>query len=175
MKKLTLIIVTIALLCTLSLALFACNNTNTDNTTESGDVSGEISGDVSGEVIPDPQTMTLVLLEGDYVEEFTVDLDKLAASAQKSTGLIAVLDYLKQTENLTYSTDSTGFLTQVNEIKQEDNKYIYLYTSVAKDENLNQYASSIEYKGKKYPDSGVGAKDMTIEKDCMIIISVIIW
>ena len=175
MKKLTLIIVTIALLCTLSLALFACNNTNTDNTTESGDVSGEISGDVSGEVIPDPQTMTLVLLEGGYVEEFTVDLDKLAASAQKSTGLIAVLDYLKQTENLTYSTDSTGFLTQVNEIKQEGNKYIYLYTSVAKDENLNQYASSIEYKGKKYPDSGVGAKDMTIEKDCVIIISVIIW
>lgn len=156
MKKLTLIIVTIALLCTLSLALFACTDPDTPD---------YASGD----------TMTLVLLEGDYVEEFTVDLEKFAASAQKSEGLLAVLDYLKQTEDLTYTTDASGLLTQVNEIKQEGNKYVYLYTSVAKDEDLTQYASSIEYKGKTYPDSGVGAKDMTIEKDCVIIISVIVW
>ncbi len=155
MKKLTLIIVTIALLCTLSLALFACTDpANSDDNTG---------------------TMTLVLLEDDYVEEFTVDLDKLAASEQNSEGLLAVLDYLKQTEDLTYTTDASGFLTQVNEIKQEGNKYIYLYTSVAKDEDLTQYASSIEYNGKKYPNSGVGAKEMTIEKDCVIIISVIVW
>ena len=155
MKKLLTVILTLALLCTLSLALFACTDPATpgDNTS----------------------TMTLVLLDGDYVEEFTVDLDKLASSEQKSKGLLAVLDYLKQTENLTYTADSTGFLTQVNEIKQEGNKYIYLYTSVAKDEDLTQYASSIEYKGKKYSNSGVGAKDMTIEKDCVIIISVIVW
>lgn len=153
MKKLLTVILTLALLCTLSLALFACTDPAT----------------------PGEKTMTLVLLDGDYVEEFTVDLDKLASSEQKSKGLLAVLDYLKQTENLTYTADSTGYLTQVNEIKQEGNKYIYLYTSVAKDEDLTQYASSIEYKGKKYSNSGVGAKDMTIEKDCVIIISVIVW
>lgn len=162
MKKLLTVILTLALLCTLSLALFACTDPATP-------------GDTSGDVEPVEKTMTLVLLEGDYVEEFTVDLDKLASSEQKSKGLLAVLDYLKQTENLTYSTDSTGLLTQVNEIKQEDNKYVFLYTSVAKDEDLTQYASSIEYKGKKYSSSGVGAKDMTIEKDCVIIISVIVW
>lgn len=162
MKKLLTVILTLALLCTLSLALFACTDPATP-------------GDTSGDVEPVEKTMTLVLLEGDYIEEFTVDLDKLASSEQKSKGLLAVLDYLKQTENLTYSTDSTGLLTQVNEIKQEDNKYVFLYTSVAKDEDLTQYASSIEYKGKKYSNSGVGAKDMTIEKDCVIIISVIVW
>lgn len=162
MKKLLTVILTLALLCTLSLALFACTDPATP-------------GDTSGDVEPVEKTMTLVLLEGDYVEEFTVDLDKLASSEQKSTGLIAVLDYLKQTEGLTYAMDASGFLTQVNEIKQEDNKYVFLYTSVAKDEDLTQYASSIEYKGKKYSNSGVGAKDMTIEKDCVIIISVIVW
>lgn len=162
MKKLLTVILTLALLCTLSLALFAC----TDPATPC---------DTSGDVEPVEKTMTLVLLEGDYVEEFTVDLDKLASSEQKSKGLLAVLDYLKQTEGLTYAMDASGFLTQVNEIKQEDNKYVFLYTSVAKDEDLTQYASSIEYKGKKYSNSGVGAKDMTIEKDCVIIISVIVW
>lgn len=153
MKKLLTVILTLALLCTLSLALFACTDPAT----------------------PGEKTMTLVLLDGDYVEEFIVDLDKLASSEQKSKGLLAVLDYLKKTEGLTYAMDASGFLTQVNEIKQEDNKYVFLYTSVAKDEDLTQYASSIEYKGKKYSNSGVGAKDMTIEKDCVIIISVIIW
>lgn len=162
MKKLLTVILTLALLCTLSLALFACTDPATP-------------GDTSGDVEPVEKTMTLVLLEGDYVEEFTVDLDKLASSEQKSTGLIAVLDYLKQTEGLTYAMDASGLLTQVNEIKQEDNKYVFLYTSVAKDEDLTQDASSIEYKGKKYSNSGVGAKDMTIEKDCVIIISVIVW
>lgn len=162
MKKLLTVILTLALLCTLSLALFACTDPATP-------------GDTSGDVEPVKKTMTLVLLDGDYVEEFTVDLDKLASSEQKSKGLLAVLDYLKQTEGLTYAMDASGFLTQVNEIKQEDNKYVFLYTSVAKDEDLTQYASSIEYKGKKYSNSGVGAKDMTIEKDCVIIISVIVW
>lgn len=162
MKKLLTVILTLALLCTLSLALFACTDPATP-------------GDTSGDVEPVEKTMTLVLLDGDYVEEFTVDLDKLASSEQKSKGLLAVLDYLKQTEGLTYAMDASGFLTQVNEIKQEDNKYVFLYTSVAKDEDLTQYASSIEYKGKKYSSSGVGAKDMTIEKDCVIIISVIVW
>lgn len=162
MKKLLTVILTLALLCTLSLALFACTDPATP-------------GDTSGDVEPVEKTMTLVLLEGDYVEEFTVDLDKLASSEQKSKGLLAVLDYLKQTEGLTYAMDASGFLTQVNEIKQEDSKYVFLYTSVAKDEDLTQYASSIEYKGKKYSNSGVGAKDMTIEKDCVIIISVIVW
>ena len=162
MKKLLTVILTLALLCTLSLALFACTDPATP-------------GDTSGDVEPVEKTMTLVLLEGDYVEEFTVDLDKLASSEQKSKGLLAVLDYLKQTEGLTYAMDASGLLTQVNEIKQEGNKYIYLYTSVAKDEDLTQHASSIEYKGKKYSSSGVGAKDMTIEKDCVIIISVIVW
>ena len=163
MKKLLTVILTLALLCTLSLALFACTDPATPGDNTSGDVE------------PVEKTMTLVLLDGDYVEEFTVDLEKLASSEQKSKGLLAVLDYLKQTEGLTYTTDASGFLTQVNEIKQEGNKYIYLYTSVAKDEDLTQYASSIEYKGNQYPNSGVGAKDMTIEKDCVIIISVIVW
>lgn len=167
MKKLTLIIVTIALLCTLSLALFACTDPATpgDNT----------SGDTSGDAATTAQTMTLVLLEGDYVEEFTVDLDKLAAYSQTSQGLFAVLDYLKDTEELTYTADSTGFLTQVNQIKQEGNKYVYLYTSVEKDIDVSQYACTVEYKGKSYTNSGVGANDMTIEKDCVIIISVIVW
>lgn len=162
MKKLLTVILTLALLCTLSLALFACTDPATP-------------GDTSGDVEPVEKTMTLVLLEGNYVEEFTVNLDKFASSEQKSKGLLAILDYLKQTEGLTYAMDASGFLTQVNEIKQEDNKYVFLYTSVAKDEDLTQYASSIEYKGKKYSNSGVGAKDMTIEKDCVIIISVIVW
>lgn len=171
MKKLTAIIATIFILCTLSLALFACEDITLSPQTPSGDVSGDVSGDNT----PVSETMTLVLLDGDYLEEFTVPLDEVYADGQTGKGVFAVLDYLKAKGEITYTADSTGFLTQVNGIKQEGNKYIYLYTSVEKDADVSQYASTIEYKGKQYPNSGFGASQMTIEKDCVIIISVIVW
>lgn len=151
MKKLTKIFTALILITLLATMLFACVDTTQDT----------------------KGTMTLVLFDGDYSEEFTVDLQELADSNQKSTGLIAVLDFLKAKGKVTYTADSTGMLSQVNEVKKQGNKWVYLYTDVQKDFDVTEWASTIEYKGKTYNNSGVGAKEMSIVKDCTIVISTI--
>lgn len=151
MKKFSKIIVAILLVSILAVSLFACVDTNQDK----------------------EGSMTLVLYEGDYSQEFTVNLKELADSNQSNTGLIAVLDFLKDKGLVTYTADATGMLSQVNEVKNHDNHYVYLYTDLEKDFDLTEYASTIEYKGKSYNNSGVGAKDMSIVDGCTIVISTI--
>ena len=104
---------------------------------------------------------------------YTVDLDKVTID----NGLISLLDYLKKAEGLTYSCDPSGFLTVVADVKQDTDTgvYIYIYTSVEKDQDVSQYATTMTYNGLTLVNAGVGAKDMTIEDGAVIYIGTIVW
>lgn len=113
-------------------------------------------------------TMTLVVGE----KEYTVDLSKVKVEK----GLISILDYLKENEGLVYEATYSEYgamLTKVNELEQDytTNTYLYIYTTVQKDADVSEYAETKEYKGTTLTSAGVGASSMSLEKDCIILIS----
>lgn len=121
----------------------------------------------------DPNDSCIVVLGNEQQTAYTVKLDGLTLDK----GLLSVLDYLKEKENLTYECDVSGFLTRVGDIVQdtEAGKYIYIYTSEPKDQDVSQYASTITYNGSQLVSTGVGSKDMTIKDGTIIYIGTIVW
>ena len=100
--------------------------------------------------------------------EYKVNLDKV----EGSDGLLSVLAYLKAEKGLDY-TEAGGFLSAVGDLKQEGNRYIYLYTSVEEDFDVSEYKSTVEYKGQTLTSAGVGAKDMHVKDGAVIYIGTI--
>lgn len=152
-------------------ALGACT-TGVEKTTEpKTDVATEKDTTAATEPETVGATMTLVLMT-ETPTVLTVNLNGLTVDK----GLISVLDALKAQEKLTY-TDDNGFLTQVGELTQDSaaGVYLYLYTTVAADADVSEYASEITYDGKKIPSSGVGATAMHIEEGCTIVIGIITY
>ncbi len=120
-------------------------------------------------------TMQLVLLDGDDATVYEIPLSELPANTD-ATGLVRVLDYLQAQDKLTY-TIANGMFSQVGPIREDAGAgiYVYLYTSVAKDLDVSIYATTIEYDGKTYTNSGVGAEQMTLEDGCVIIVTTIVF
>ena len=149
MKKYAKITTLLLLVCLLCLAFCACiDNPN--------DTQGKM-------------TLVILPLEGN-AQEFSVDLSKLPSGENSSTGLMAVLAYLKDNGKLTYTLNGT-MLSQVGEIKSENGYYIYLYTDVESDFDMTEYVSTIMYKDKTYTSSGKGASDMTMKDGCTVVIT----
>lgn len=118
-------------------------------------------------------TMTLVLLNGENAQEFSVDLSNFTT---ESNGLIAVLDLLQSQEKLTYEAQDSAygkFLTRVGELRQDEaaGTYLSLYTTVEKDKDVSAYATTLTYKDVTLTSSGVGAESMTLQDGCTIIIT----
>ena len=113
-----------------------------------------------------------IVLEGNPATEYSVNLDKVTGT----NGLLAVLDYLKETEGLAY-TESAGMLTEVGTLKQDATagKYVYIWTSVEKDFDVTVYASTKTYGDVTLTSSGVGAKDMTLTDGAIIYIGLYSW
>lgn len=153
MKKYAKILVAILLISLLATALFAC--INPDN-----DTSGK---------------MTLVILNGDDATEFTVDLAKIPPE-DSSKGLIAILDYLQNDGQLTYTAEGT-MLTQVGDLQgsKSNRTYIAIYTSVSKDISVGAWATVVTYKGITCTSSDYGASEMTILADCVIVLTTATW
>lgn len=151
-KKYAKIITAILLVSLLALTLFACFDSGND--TEG--------------------TMTLVLINGDDVKEYVVDLSKIP-SGNSSTGLMAVLDYLQNEGKLTY--DATGgFLNQVGDLKNNENNnnmWISIYTDVESDVSVAEWATTVTHKGVTCTSSDFGASQMSIKDGCTIIITLI--
>lgn len=150
MNKQLKLILAVVLVVALSLTLFACGGQN--------DSQGE---------------MTLVVLDGDNTKEYSVDLAKLPSGDAKS-GLMAVLAYLEENDDLTYTAQSSAYgqyLTQVNGIEAGAGAYICLYTDVESDIDVSVYAMSVTYKGKEYTNSNVGASLMSVKAGCTVIIA----
>ena len=118
----------------------------------------------------DTEGTMLLVVGGDNPVEYQVDLSKV----ELTQGLLSVLEYLKETEGLEFAHQE-GFLTSVGALSQGGGHYIYVYTTVEKDFDVSQYAENIDYNGTTLTNAGVGAKEMTIEKDCTIYIGTIYW
>ena len=117
-----------------------------------------------------------VVVAGDTITEYDVYLERI----EGNEGLISVLDYLKENEGLSYSSNDAGYgayLTEVGEVKQDPSagKYVYIYTNVEADFDVSQYASTVEYKGETLTSAGVGASSMRIEDGAVIYITYIIY
>ena len=115
--------------------------------------------------------MTLVI-SGESKSVFEVELDKL----EVKEGLVSVLEYLKTEGKLDYEI-SSGFLESVGELKNDytAGKYIYIYTSVESDQDVSEYATTVEYEGKTLVSSGVGANKMKIVDGAVVYIGLISW
>ncbi|MDE6189578.1 MAG: hypothetical protein K2G37_04770 [Clostridia bacterium] len=156
MKKHIKVIAVILLLATLSLFLFACGGQN----------------DTEGNA-------TIVVLDGDNTKVYSVDLAKLP-SGDSQTGLMAVLDYLKENNGLTYTSQDSAYgpyLTQVNGIEESygtevgSSVFVALYTDVESDIDVSVEPTKITYDGKEYVSSGKGASSMSVKAGCTIIIA----
>lgn len=118
-------------------------------------------------------TIVIAPLEGEATE-YTVDLSDIAEDG----GVVAILDYLQTNKGLKYTSEDRGYgayLTKVGvlEEKPEAGEFIYLYTSVAKDFDVSEYASTVEYQGKTLTNSGVGVSSMSVEDGAIIYITII--
>lgn len=155
-KKILAVLLTVILTLSLAFAFAACTD---DNVSKEGNITVVLMPQ-GGEATA--YTVDLADLNGKY----TVDaaLDNIAANKGIE---------LKYTESA-----ATGrYYTQIGSVVENGAKgeYVYFYTSVEKDISVDQYATEIEYDGKKYVSSGVGASLMSVEKDCVIIISIIVF
>lgn len=116
-------------------------------------------------------TVTLVI-GTETPTEFEVDVTDVDASK----GLIGVLEYLKGEGKLDFGITGT-YLDYVGEIKNDaaTGTYIYIYTSVAADADVSEYATTVEYGGKTLTSAGVGAYEMTLSDGAVIYIGTIVW
>ena len=105
---------------------------------------------------------------------YTVPLDGLVVDK----GLMSVMDYLKEKEGLSYTSNDTGYgayLTSVGALKENaaESTYMYIYTSVEKDFDVSAMATTKDYKGTTLTSAGVGATSMTVEDGAIFYISTI--
>jgi len=146
----------LAFVLTLAMALFVLVSCGKGGSTPSGN-----EGD----------TFTVVVA-GEVVCEYTVPLDKITGE----DGFISVLDYLEEMDVIDYELDGT-MLKKVGELENDAaaGEWIYLYTTVQDDIDVSQYAMTVEYDGKSITSAGVGAYDMSIEKDAVIYVGIIVY
>lgn len=176
MKRfLSLLLVAVMLTCVFS---SCANNTNTPSDTTVSQVTtadpAQTTGSDSTAQMPISQKMATVILGTEPSVVYTVDLDDV----EITNGLISVLDYLKEKEGLEVVYEDSGYgayLTQIGDIKQDaaNGVYIYLWTSVEKDFDVSQYATTVTVNGMTLTSSGVGASQMTVEEDCVIYIGTV--
>ncbi len=129
-----------------------------------------------GEKAPDTKGSCTIVVGSASEKAYTAPLDKVTGT----NGLISVLDYLKEAEGLTYTSNDSGYgayLTQVDDIKEdaENGTYLYIWTSVAADFDVSEYATQKTYGDKTLTSSGVGATQMTIEDGAVIYIGTITY
>ncbi len=160
------VLVLLMALCLVSLLFIGCEKTDNSDASETTATTAEAeSQNVKG--------YCKIVLGDTNKTEYEINLDLV----NTEKGLLSVLDYLKANNGLTYTCDASGFLTEVGNVKQDTaaGNYIYLYTSVVKDQDVSQYATTVKYNDLTLVSAGVGTKDMTIEKDAIIYIGTIVW
>lgn len=111
-----------------------------------------------------------IVVAGESVQEYAVSLDDIDASG----GVVAALEHLKSEDKLDYAMEGT-MLTKVGSVQNDAaaGKWIYVYTSVAEDADVSQYATTVEYKGQTLTSSGVGVTDMHIKDGAVIYFGII--
>ncbi len=116
--------------------------------------------------------ITVVISDGEAATEYEVSLDKIS----RNEGLISVLDYLREYENLSYK-EKGGMLIECGDLKEDAaaGKYLYIWSDIEENFDVSDWASTLEYKGKSLTSNGIGAKDMKIKDGAVIYISYIVY
>lgn len=105
--------------------------------------------------------------EDDKYSVFTLDAD----------GLGNVFDMLDAAD-VEYTTSGSGdmrMIVSVGGLSPVGSEYICLYTSVEKDFDVSQYATTLDWCGTTLVSSGFGAASMTVEAGCTVYIGLAVY
>lgn len=145
----------LVLMLSLVFAIAACTD---DATTPPADTAG---------------TFRVVLMpkEGE-AQEYTIDISLLESQLNGEAAIMQLVG----NHGVSVSWEESNYGKYLNNIgcvqPTEANEYVRLFTSVEKDKGVDAYATTIEYDGVSLTSSGVGISQMTVEKDCIILIRV---
>lgn len=171
--KILRVLAIIMAFCLMSVAFIGCQKTDEPaDTTQTTTAATENTAETAEEKKSEKGYITLVLETNTNVA-YNIDLDNVTGT----NGFLSVLEYMQSQNTLSYECDASGFLTRVGDVAQDTaaGRYVYLYTSVEKDQDVSAYASNVTYKDMTLISSGVGAKDMTVEDGAVIYIGTIVW
>ena len=112
-------------------------------------------------------------MSGEVCAEYKVPLDKINVTE----GLISVLSYLEEIDALDYEYGESGMLESVGELENslERGEWIFIYTDVAEDIDVSEYAQTIEYEGRTLTSAGVGASELKIKDGATYYIGLIVY
>lgn len=121
-------------------------------------------------------TATLVVANDSGIYTYEIPLGELDGA----TGAISALEYLKNKGELDYvATESVfgEYLTKVGPIEEdgEEGIYVGIWTSVEKDADTSEYATTKIYNGTTLTYSGVSISQMSLTDGCIIYIGEIVY
>ena len=166
MKKTLRLISAILILALLAFSFAACEKEeiedNTPKTEESNVI--EVGNQNSGKVMK-------LVIGGAKEKIYSVDFSGI----EITEGAMSVVKHLATLGKLTYKADATGYLTEIGDLKmdQATATYIFLWTSVEKDFDVSEWATTKEWDGKTLTSSGLGISDMTVENGAVIYVGTV--
>ncbi len=116
----------------------------------------------------------VIARDGDY-KEYYVDASKV-----EGDGALAALEYLKDNKGLNLVTENGSYgayITEIGDLKPDSskNEFISIYTSVEKDFDVSEYATTVKYDGRTLTSSGLGITSMSVEEDAIIYFEIQSW
>lgn len=154
-KRILAVLLTLVLVMSLVFAFAACTQEK-DNTPENNEGTFKV---------------VLMPKEGE-AEVYTIDIALLEGDL---TGEAAIMQLVgNHGVSVSWEDSSYGkYLLSIGCVQPtESNEFVQLFTTVEKDIDVSQYAVTIEYDGKEITSSGLGITQMSVEKDCIILIRV---
>lgn len=120
------------------------------------------------EGLADNESFTIVIDDNGAFTEYTVKGSE-AKTVEKALKLLS-----EKEDNFVFS-ETDGFINEVGTLKNDAaaNAYIMIYTSVEKDFGVDEYATTLDYKGVTLTSSGVGFKEMHVENGAIILFKVV--
>jgi len=125
--------------------------------------------------VDDSGSCTVVLVNGDDVQEYSVDLAKVTGDE----GLFSVLEALNK-DGMPLVTADGAYgkeLKSVGSLNPDAaaHEYICIYTSVESDFDTSAYFEEAEYKGTRLGTSGLGASSMKIVDGGIFYLAIKTW
>lgn len=155
-KRILAVVLTLALVLSLVFAFAACND---------------------GEQTSPPQesegTFRVVLMpKTGEAQEYTVDISLLDDGLNGEAAVMQLVG--NHGVELRWEESSYGkYLLSIGCVQPtEANEFVQLFTSVEKDKGVDAYAVTMEYDGVSLTTSRWGISQMSVEKDCIILIKV---
>ena len=153
-KKILAVVLTIVLALSLAFAFAACTDEPENPQSQEG----------TFKVVLVPKT--------GEAQEYTIDIALLDGQLNGEAAIMQLVG----NHGVSVSWEESSFGKYFSSIgcvqPTEENEYVRLFTTVEKDKGVDAYATTIDYKGVSLTSSGFGISQMSVEKDCIILIRV---